>query len=53
MQQHPHRGRGYTDIFIYEGSDHFFGFKILNFNFLGGFQKTKYFFGYENFVDIF
>ena len=32
---------------------HCFGFKILNFNILGGFQKNDYFLGYENFVDIF
>ena len=31
----------------------FFGFKILNFNILGGFRKNKYFLGYEDFVDIF
>ena len=31
----------------------FFGFKILNFNIFGGFQKNKYFLGYEDFVDIF
>ena len=31
----------------------FWGFKILNFNFLGDFQKNEYFLGYENFVDIF
>ena len=31
----------------------FFLFKILNFNIFGGFQKNKYFFGYEDFVDIF
>ena len=40
-----------------EGSDHFGGFKVLNFNiFLGGGgrgQKNKYFWGYEVFVDIF
>ena len=29
------------------------GFKILNFNIFGGFQKNKYFWGYEDFVDIF
>ena len=29
------------------------GFKILNFSILGGFQKNKYFGGYEAFVDIF
>ena len=37
----------------YVGSGHFFGFKILNFNVLLGFQKNKYFFRYEDFVDIF
>ena len=26
----------------------FFGFKILNFNIFGGFQKNEYFWGYEN-----
>ena len=39
---HAHVGWGY-----------FWGFKILNFNFLGGFQKTEYFWGYEDFVDTF
>ena len=29
----------------------FLGFKILNFNIFGGFQKNKYFWGYEDFVD--
>ena len=29
------------------------GFKILNFNIFGGFQKIEYFLGYEDFVDIF
>ena len=29
------------------------GFKILNSNIFGGFQKTEYFWGYEDFVDIF
>ena len=31
----------------------FFWFKILNFNIFGGFQKNKYFGGYEGFIDIF
>ena len=31
----------------------FFGFKILNFNIFWGFQKNEYFWGYEDFVDIF
>ena len=45
---------GYSDIFIHTlGSDHFFGFKILNFNIFWGFQKNKYLFGCEDFVDIF
>ena len=37
----------------YVGSGYFFGFKILNFNIFWGFQKNKYFLGYEDFVDIF
>ena len=45
---------GYSDIFhAYVGSVHFWGFKILNFNIFGGFLKNEYFFGYEDFVDIF
>ena len=31
----------------------FFWFKILNFNIFMGFQKIKYFLGYEEYVDIF
>ena len=31
----------------------FLGFKILNFNIFGGFQKNEYFLGYDDFVDIF
>ena len=46
-------GGGYSDIFIRIGSVHFLGFKILNFDIFGGFQKNKYSFGYENFVDNF
>ena len=35
---------GYSDILnIYVGLGHFLGFKILNFNIFGGFQKNKYF----------
>ena len=47
-------GGGYSGIFIhsYIGSVHFFGFKILNFD-IWGFQKNKYFLGYEYFVNIF
>ena len=37
----------------YVGSVHFLGFKILNFNIFWGFQKNEYFWGYEDFVDIF
>ena len=37
----------------YVGSGHFSGFKILNFNIFLGFQKNKYFWGYEDFVDFF
>ena len=37
----------------YLGSGPFFGFKTFNFNIFGGFQKKKYFLGYEDFVDIF
>ena len=33
------------------GSGCFMGFKILNFNIFGGFQKTEYFWRYEDFVD--
>ena len=31
----------------------FFGFKMLNFNIFGSFQKNKYFWGYEDFVEFF
>ena len=31
----------------------FFLVQILNFNMFGGFQKNEYFWGYEDFVDIF
>ena len=31
----------------------FLGFNILNFNIFLGFQKNEYFFGHEDFVDIF
>ena len=46
--------RGVTLIFSYiRRLGPFLGFKILNFDIFLGFQKNKYFFGYENFVDIF
>ena len=46
--------RGGTLIFSYIGRlEPFLGFKILNFNIFGGFQKIEYFLGYEDFVDIF
>ena len=38
---------------IYVGLGHFLGFKILNFNIFGVFQKKKIFWGDEDFVDIF
>ena len=45
---------GYSDFFFaYVGSGYFFGFKILNFNIVLGFQKHDFLFGYEDFVDIF
>ena len=47
------QGGGYSYIYTYVGSGHFLGFKILNFNIFGGFQKNKHFWGYEDFVDIF
>ena len=34
------------------GLAHFGGYKILNFNIIRGFQKNKYFWGYEDFEDI-
>ena len=37
------RGWGVLSFHTYVGSGHFFGFKILNFNILGGFQKNEYF----------
>ena len=47
-------GGGGTLIFLYiRRLGLFFGVKILNFNIFGGFQKNEYFFGYEEFVDIF
>ena len=46
--------RGVLLIFhTYVGSGHFLGFKILNFNIFWSFQKYDYFWGYEDFVDIF
>ena len=47
-------GGGYSYIYMaYVASGYFWGFKILNFNIFGDFQKTEYFWGYEDFVDIF
>ena len=37
----------------YVGLGHFWGLINLNFNIFGGFQKNEYFWGYEDFVDIF
>ena len=51
QQQTPSGG---TLIFSYiRRLGSFLGFKILNFNIFGGFQKNIYFLGYEDFVDIF
>ena len=48
------KGGGGTLIFSYiHRLRSFFGLKILNLTFLGGFQKNEYFWGYEDFVDIF
>ena len=48
------RGGGGTLILPYiRRLGPFFGFKILNSDIFLGFQKNKYFFGYDNFVDIF
>ena len=49
------KGGGDTLIFSYIRRLGFFcgGFKILNFNIFGGFQKNEYFWGYEDFVEIF
>ena len=45
---------GYSWNFCtYVGSGYIFGFKILKLNIFGVFKKTKYFLGYEVFVDIF
>ena len=48
------RGGGYSDILIHiRWLGSFFWFNILNFNIFLGFQKNDYFWGYEDFVDIF
>ena len=45
---------GYSDIFIHTWARAIFGgFKILNFNIFGDFQKNEYSFRYEDFVDVF
>ena len=49
----PGGGGGGGGGVTYVGSGYFFGFKILNFIIFWGFQKNKYFLGYEDFVDIF
>ena len=50
----PGWGGGGTLIFSHKRRlGLFFGFKILNFNIFWGFQKNEYFWGYEDFVDIF
>ena len=47
------RGEGTLILSYIRRRGSFFGFKILNFNIFGGFQKNEYFWGYENFVDNF
>ena len=51
----PRVGGGGTLIFSYIHRPGLFlgGFKILNFDIFGGFQKNECSFGYEDFVDIF
>ena len=47
-------GGGTLKFLYYVGSGYFFGFKILNFNIFGGFQKKMLGGGgYEDFVDIY
>ena len=47
-------GGGYSDFFMHtQARVIFFLFKTFNFNIFKGFQKNKYFFGYDNFVNIF
>ena len=54
LVQDPGGGGGVLLYFhTYVGSGYLFGFKILNFNIFWGFQKNEYFWGYEDFVDIF
>ena len=44
---------GYSRYFhTYVGASYILGFKILNSDIFGGFQKNEYSFGYEDFVDI-
>ena len=46
--------QGGTHIFLYIGRlGSFYGFKILNFNIVLGFQKKLYFWGFKECVDIF
>ena len=49
------QGRAYSEVFIYTWGSlvYFGGFKILNFNSFGGFQKNKSFWRYGDFEDIF
>ena len=48
-------GGGGVNLYFhaYVGLGYFGGFKILNFNIFGDFLKTEYFWGYEDFMDIF
>ena len=50
----PRGGGGGTLIFSYiRRLGSFLGFKNLNFNIFGVFRKSEYFWGYEDFMDIF
>ena len=51
--QRPAPGGGGTLFSYLPRFGSFLGFRILNFNILGFFQKNEYFWGYEDFVDIF
>ena len=49
----PGGGGGYSDIYTYVGSGHFWGSNFFEFQYFWGFSENEYLFGYEDFVDIF
>ena len=53
IYSYPRGGGGTLIVSYIRRLGSFFWVQILNFNIFGGFQKNKYFFGYEDFVDIF